>query len=378
MTETAAIRDLPIAGAHEPDLAELARDVHDHAPAESARRQPDRRGSFAGVEVTHWLSFDGMLLTPVVDPISRKLLRAGLALSAGESSAAAEELRHAAAELRQGALCAAAPDSAAMRVEVKLAQATSWRLASSAVRMAGLARAIGTGDIASRNQLHAAIDLSCSADLEQRWLVADESVWYPLCGEAPHRFARAALALTRRDYAGASCELAQAAGFLRLEAARAVGNPRRVLQGAAAELGAAGAPAVLAPPAMRRRLERCFATACLALALAHRRWGAEYVRRGAAAKAGYEFHALAQCLYGLTAWVEGSAGTAASAAAEIATGVAEPLLARIPIGQPALTRRIETLGRALQGLGELIERGQAADTTLQPQRGGSSVAGHTQ
>jgi|GEM_PF-5513226 len=356
-TDQAVFHDLRMTGAQEPDMA------HD-VPLDAAPARPlrwlDQPVSMTGIAVMQWLCFDGIHVTPVIDLTSSKLMRAGIALGEGEATAAADELRRAAAELRRCAIGAAAPGGAAMRAEIKVAQAASWRLASSAVKIAGMARSVEIGDIVSRHQLHAAIDVACSADLEQRWLVAEESVWFPACEELLRRFVRTRLAMTRRDYALASGELAQAAGFLRLEAARAIGHARRAIERTAAELAGYGAPATLAPAATRRNLERCFATACLSLALAHRRWGAELVQRGVASKAGHEFHALSQCLYGLTGSVEGSAGPAASSAAELAMGVALPLLGRIPAAQPALTKRIEALGRALLGLSAMVAHGQAA------------------
>jgi len=104
-TDQAVFHDLRMTGAQE---ADLAHDVHlDAAPARALRRL-DQSVATTRIAVTQWLCFDGIHVTPVIDLASSKLMRAGIALGEGEATAAADELRHVAAELRRCAICAAA------------------------------------------------------------------------------------------------------------------------------------------------------------------------------------------------------------------------------------------------------------------------------
>lgn len=325
--------------------------------------RPHRLTSGARIELaspSDWVCFGGSYLTPVVDAVSRHLNATCKALDRAEPDSAARQLRGVAAELRRCAVAAAQMDGVPMRATVRLAQNASWRLAASALRANELASAIEAGRIQTRAQLCAPIEGSVCADIERRWLVMSIRVWYPVCCEPLRHFAGADLALARKDATQAGVEIARAMSYLRLEAARAIGSAKVLLEGARTELEAQLRPDGLATDRDRRALGLSFAVACLCLAQAHRGCAYESWLRSDFEKAGYASKAAALSLASVAAWVDDDAESYASQAAEQANALGEELLSGPFPNREAVLRRIEALGLAQRALSTWIGARQAS------------------
>ena len=255
-------------------------------------------------ELQSWVRYDDLTWIAALDRTGRKLQGAWHALANGEQRIAEFKMRALAADLRDWSLAAVGENAALTGTAQRRAQSASWRLAASAVR-AGLAAAgIATGEIRTLETLRRVLDHASVLDMDTRWRFVDHTVWYPLSGATQRHFARARRAAAVLDGATASTEMLKAAGFLRLEAARADGNARNRLDAAIANLQELargdGAGSSLNVPATND----AFLSAMLALALAHRNRAAESWLRGDRYRAGYDFMAAGENLGNALCWVD--------------------------------------------------------------------------
>ncbi len=295
------------------------------ARSADARSDPDAT-SLAARSPSEWICFDGPHLTPVLDIVSRHLHLACKAFDASDENSAACELRAVAAELRTGAIKAGRRVGAAAGVDAKFAQVVAWRLASVAARISIVAQTIASRTTGNKDQLAALIDAPTCTDIERRWLITDEDVWYPVCGEPQRHFEAAIRAYECQDLKTMVTEVLKATGYLRLEAGRATENAKRALDAAVAGLGNVAMPIVLASTSGRRSLENRFAVAGLALALAHGARSSHWWVRGNFRAAGYELKAAAGCLEGAASWVANAGGLGASKGAREAKALGERLV----------------------------------------------------
>jgi hypothetical protein len=301
-----------------------------------------------------WISFDDFNLTPVLDDVSRHLHLACNAFDDRDDKSTICELRAVAAELRRGAIKAGRRAGAAACVDVKFARVVAWRLASGAAKVSMVAQAIGNGTVRGKVGLTALIDGSVCADIERRWLVTDEDIWYPVCGEPQRHFVGAMRAYERQDNKTTVTEMQKATGYLRLEAGRATDYAKRALDGAVAGLGKLALCIVLARMTGRKSVEDQFAVADLALALAHRAKSSEWWARGDNRISGYELKAAAGCLEDASAWVGNGIGPSASKAARDAKAMAERLIRGDGPERDEAAQGFVSFGSAVEALGRKI------------------------
>ncbi len=301
-----------------------------------------------------WICFDHFNLTPVLDDLSRHLHLACNALDDRDEKSAACELRAVAAELRRGSIKAGRRAGGAACVDVRLAQVASWRLASGAAKVNVAAQAIGNGAISRKIELTALIDASTCTDIERRWLVTDEDIWYPVCGEPQRHLGDAIQAYERQDHKATVTEIQKASAYLRLEAGRATDYAKRGLDGAAAGLGKVAVSIALATINGRKSIEDRFAVAGLALALAHRAKSTEWWARGDRRISGYELKAAAGCLQGAATWVGNGIGSGASKAARDAKALGDRLVCGDGPERDEVLEGFVSFGHALEALGRRI------------------------
>ncbi len=249
-----------------------------------------------------WIHIDGVPRIPVVDKVSDCLYEAWEALAAGEFNRAACRMRAASDELKSLAVMAAHGDGDSGVSQRRHAQITSWRLASGALRTGLAAARLDKGRIQARADLLAILDAGSWADIDRRWLYADEATWYPVAGEVRRHLAAANVALGTGDREAGCAEIHKASAYLRLEEARADGYARRALGGALDDLASLAATAQAGDRPCAQVLEGRFAGVLFALALAHRNRAAEAWVRREYAKAGYAFLAAGEILGNALEW----------------------------------------------------------------------------
>jgi hypothetical protein len=272
-----------------------------------------------------WICFDEITVSPVVDGASRHLHAACRALRDKDCRVAARELGAVAAELKGQATRVARREGAAACVDLELARVASWRLAAVAVKLDAAAVAVESNKLDGKAELSALIDGFTCADIERRWLLASESLWYPVCVEA-HRHLRDAIdAYARQDRVRAVTDIHRAMGHVRLEAGRAAGYAKRALDGAVAELGRVALSVALGLSRGREAIGNWFPIANLSLALAHRVKAQQWWARRVHGTTGYELKAAALCLQGAAEWAQRDIASGAMRAAQAAAALGERL-----------------------------------------------------
>lgn len=295
-----------------------------------------------------WIEYDDLSVTPVVDDLSRQLAAARSALAAKDRTKAAESLRAAARDLAGQADRAAAQDHRRAAAELKAAKAVHARMAALARQLDGAAAGVEAGRVTSTAELDKTLGPAQRADLDRRWLLSDVSAWYPLSDE-PHRHFGAALeAYLKHDDRAAAAQVRQAAAHLRLEAARASGDTRRLLERADTRLDALAAGLGSATRPTERALVGSFEQADHALALSHRAHAADAWARHDAREAGYALKAGARAAENAAGWAGAEAKASIAALAADARSVGDRLAEGGRWTRDEVSRGFDALRRALE------------------------------
>ncbi len=301
-----------------------------------------------------WIRFDDASYTPVIDDVSRHLADARRALSKQEGIKAAEAMRAAARALSAQADRAAAADQQRAAADVKLARDTHTRMAALVKKLDATAALVEAGKLTTTAQLDKTFDKAARADLERRWLVNDITTWYPVAGEAQRHFGSAAEAAARKDNQAAAIEVRQGESYVRLESARAVGDVKRALSDADAGLDRMARGLDKGVAESQTQMHQAFAAADHALALASRARAAQSWAGKAYDRAGYELKAAADDLEGAAAWTGAEAKTAAAGASADARALGDKLTRGGIWAKDEVAKSFESLGTALNQLGESI------------------------
>ena len=213
---------------------------------------------------------------------------------------------------------------------------------------------VKSGKLPTLAVLDMTLDKAARADLERRWLVTDVTGWYPVSEEPQRHFGVAVEAYAKKDYKTAATEVRKAAAYVRLELARAVGAAKNGLDDASLELNRTALALDKGALKTDKDLDRVFATADHALALAHRAKAAEYWVHKDVAASGYELKAAAHGLESAAAWTGGEAKSAAADAVSSARTVGDKLVNGGVWTRDEVAKGFETLGGALNRLGAAI------------------------
>jgi hypothetical protein len=180
------------------------------------------------------------------------------------------------------------------------------------------------------------------------------SGWYPVADEPQRHFGAAVEAFAKKDYKAAATEVRKAQAYLRLESARAVGEARKGLDAANAELEKTAKGLDKGAIKTEKDMDKAFANADHALALAHRANAAQAWAHKAYDQAGYELKAAAQGLEGAAAWSGAEAKSAATAAAADVRLIGDKLAGGGVWAKDEVAKGFESLGGALNKLGQSI------------------------
>lgn len=301
-----------------------------------------------------WIEYDDSTFTPVLDDVSRALADARAALGKKDSAKAATAMQAAASALRAQSDRVAALDRQRATADLKHARDTHTRLVALTRKLETTADQIRAGKVTSTAALDKTLDKAARADLERRWLVTDTVSWYPVSEEPQRHFGLAAESYAKKDFVAAATEVRKAASFMRLESARASGEARKDLDAAIARLETAARGLERGTLKTAAELDRTFATANHALALAQRANAAESWAHQAYDKAGYELKAAAYGLESAGAWSGGKAKAAAARSAADARSVGDKLASGGVWARDEVAHGFETLGSGLNELGHDI------------------------
>lgn len=301
-----------------------------------------------------WIVYDDTTFTPVADSVSLHLEAARKAFDAKDNPTAVAEMRAAADELEDQATNAAKTEKELAKSELKQARDTYRHMHKVAGKVRSAATDIENGKIKTKADLNRVLDKAARADLDRRWLVSDVTVWYPATEGPQRHFSSAAEAYNKKDYKTAATEIRKASAYLRLEAARVDGDARQALDHSVTELERLATSIEKNTVKNAQRMEKTFADADHALALAHRRKAAESWARKEYNKAGYELKAAAHGLENGARWVgkETQAGTSAVVAGTRELG--DKLASGANWTRDEVAKGFESLGNAINTLGHEI------------------------
>lgn len=311
---------------------------------------PADRPPLAMRSTDDWITYDDTTFTPVADEVSRRLRAAGTAFDAKDNAKAGAELRAAADALR-GQLAEAAKQGR------KLGGVADQRLEAAIGGLDGAAANVEQGRMTTRAQFDGVFDVAMRSDLDSRWLETDSTTWYPVTDEPQKHFSAAAAAYARKDYKASAMEIRRSVAYLRLEASRSTGQGKRQLDRSLTGLDrladAAGSGAV----SDDRALDRAFARADHALALAHRERAAKSWSEKKYVEVGYEMKAGAQGLDDAATWIGDRSSAGAHEASIETRRVGDELASGAQATRAEVVNGLSTLGHGIERLGHEIDSG---------------------
>ena len=323
-------------------------------PAAAATPSPAAAAPLAARAPTEWIRYDDATVTPVLDDVSTDLAAARAALAARDTAKAAASMQAAGRALDAEARRAAKMEHGRAAADARLARDTQVRMAALVRKLDATAAQIKAGKVTTLAQLDKTLNKAARADLERRWLVTDATTWYPVAQEPQRHFLAAADAYAKKDYKTAAREVREGAAYLRLESARAVGGVKKELDAAGAELDRTARSLDRGALKADKSMDKSFADAEHALALAHRAQAAEAWTDKAYDQAGYELKAAAQGLESSAAWAGSKAKGAAASAAADADALGDKLAKGGVWAKDEVAKGFDTLGHALDQLGRTI------------------------
>jgi hypothetical protein len=187
------------------------------------------------------------------------------------------------------------------------------------------------------------------------WMLVEEDIWTDFVDEPGERFHKAREDFLKKDYKAAAEEIRKGAAFMKLQAARATTEGKKVLTVSIDELEKLAKDVEQGTVTSAATLNHAFARAHYALARHHYLKATEYKAKGAGAKLGHDLKAAAIHLEHGFAWA-GHELEAATVAVIKDTGlVAGKLIEGTGWAGKETGILIEKLGEEIQKLGRLVE-----------------------
>jgi len=328
-------------------------------PATAA--QADQAAQLHANAPDDWIVYGDTLYTPVVDALSRHLDAARKAFDARDSQTAAKEMRAVGEELKSQAARAdredqslIKEDQALMAADTKGRKETVRRLSAIAQKADAAAAAVDSGKINSKADLDKVINRAARADMDRRWLVSDVTTWYPVTEEPQRHFTDAAADYAAKEYKAAAADVRKAVAYLRLEAARASGDPKRELRSSVTELDRLAATLDKGAVKDEKKMDMDFAKANHALALEHRAKAAESWARKDYDQVGYDLKAAAHGLESSARWLGGEASAGAADTVADTRVLGDKLASGATWTREELSKGFESLGEGINALGQRI------------------------
>ena len=172
--------------------------------------------------------------------------------------------------------------------------------------------------------------------------------------EPQRHFTAAVEAYAKKDYKTAAAEVRKGESYVRPESARAVGDVKKGLNAADAELDRTAKTLDKGAVKTDKGMDKAFADTNHALALAHRARAAQSWADKAYGQAGYELKASAQDLEDGAAWAGTQAKAAATGAAADTRALGDKLASGGVWAKDEVVKGFDTLGNALDKFGETI------------------------
>ncbi len=301
-----------------------------------------------------WIQYEDTTFTPVVDDVSAHLAAARAALAAKDGAKAADALQAVAAALKAQGERAAKADLRQAAADLQAAKEAHVRMTALSARLGEVAQQIRAGKVPNNAALDDVLGAAGRADLERRWLVTDVTTWYPVAEEPQRHFLAAADAYAKRQFKAAADEVQKAAAYIRLEAARAMGAARQALADENADLQKLAQDLRSGVNVTDAALDRTFAKASHALALAHREQAARSWSSKAFDEAGYELKAAAHGLESAARWADAHGEAAIADATAGARALGEKLASGGVWAKAEVTNGFEALGNAINRLGQSV------------------------
>ncbi len=176
----------------------------------------------------------------------------------------------------------------------------------------------------------------------------------PASEDSQRDFGSAVEAFARKDYKAAATEIRKATGYMRREASRVTGTARQGLNHSVAELDALAAAVEKGAVRNEKSMDKDFARANHALALAHRAEAAESWTHKEYDKAGQELKAAASDLESAAGWAGTEAKAGASAVVADTRVLGDKLATGAKWTRDEVGRGFDALGRALNDLGHKL------------------------
>lgn len=298
-----------------------------------------------------WIEYDDLSYTPVIDDVSTNLAAARAALASKDPAKAADAMRAAARALQLQGDKVATLERQRAAADLRHARDTHARMMALSRQLDTTAEQIKAGKLPTTAALDQTLGKAARSDLERRWLVTDLTTWYPLTAQPQQHFGAALEAFAKKDGKTAAVEVRKAEAYVRLEAARATGEARQGLDATRGDLEKLAQALDKGSLKTEKDLDRAFANADHALAIAHRADAAESWARKAHDRAGYELKAAAQDLDNAATWTGTQAKAAATAAAADARAVGDKLASGGVWSKDEVAKGFDSLRSALNRLG---------------------------
>lgn len=316
------------------------KDETSSSPASPSAETKNAKAEISAKTPEDWLVVENTTFIPVIDDVSRKMLEAQRAFLNKDNKTAAEDTR-------QSAVLISGESSGASAEARKRIDAASKALDN-------LAGELDNNKVTSVKQLDAAFIRAHGADIQQRWTVADETVWYPYVEEPDQHFKGAHDAFLSKDFKKAAEEMRKGEAFVKLEDVRATGDAKRSLDTSARELDTLAGQVSKGGVKDVQSLDNAFARADYALALSHRAKASESWASKDATKAGYELRATANYLDQGASRAGSDVESGVSASVKDTRDVAGKLIQGTSVATDDVGKTIEMLGQGIGMLGKKV------------------------
>lgn len=287
-----------------------------------------------------WLVVEDTTFIPVIDELSRTMRTARQAFLNKDNKTAA-------ADVRAGATFLSKESSI-------VSEEGGERIQEAVKGLEKLAGDLDSGKVTSVRRLDKVFINAHLADIEHRWLVVDETDWYPYVEEPDQHFRSAKEAFLKKEYQKAAEEIRKGTAFVKLEAGRASADAKQALNASAHELERLADDIAKNGVKDVEALENTFARADQALAQSHRVKAAESWAKKEPAKTGYELKAAARYLEQGAAWVGTETQAGASEAVSAARTVAGKLIEGAGYSAEGVGKGMDALGKAVSQFGQKV------------------------
>jgi hypothetical protein len=310
------------------------------SPAATSEKTYSAKAEIPTKTPEDWLVVQDTTFIPVFDDVSRKMLEAQRSFLKKDNKSAADDVRQSAADL--------SGESSGASVEGQK------RIQAASKDLDHLAAELDSNKVRSVKQLDAAFVKAHGADIDQRWVAADETVWYPYVNESGQHFKSAHDAFVSQDLKRSAEEIRKGESFVKLEDVRATGDAKRSLDASTRELDRLAGDVSRGGIKDVRSLDIAFARADYALALSPLAKASESSATNDASKTGYELRAAASYLEQGASRAGSEVESGVSASVQDAREAAGKLIQGTPVATGDVGNAIKSASQGIDLLGKKV------------------------